>query len=210
MEIKTKKELTFYLLADRLMNMKSSKRSIDDRIKEFFVPDYVMTYLESMRKTSYYKHRLSKGGVFFYLLYLYYYRKYRKLGVKLNFSIGYNCFGYGLVLPHYGTIVVGDSNRIGKYAVIHTSTCITDTAKTIGNGLYLSTGSIITGAQVLGNNISIGANSLVNKNYSEDNSLLVGSPAEKRKETVAWYINGSHRDAVEYLEKKKIEYGIDY
>ncbi len=52
------------------------------------------------------------------------------LGMKLGYSIGYKCFSYGLVLPHYGTIVVGNSNRIGKYAVLHTSTCITAGKKT--------------------------------------------------------------------------------
>lgn len=150
------------------------------------------------------------GGKFYLLPYLYNYRKYRLLGTKLGFSIGYNCFGYGLVLPHYGTIVVGDSNRIGKYAVLHTSSCITDTAKSIGCGLYLSTGSIVTGAQEIGDYVTVGANSLVNKNYPGSNFLLVGTPAEKKKEASAWYHGDSRREAVEYLENIKSEYGIDY
>lgn len=62
-------------------------------------------------------------------------------GMKLGFTIAENVFGYGLVIPHYGTIVVGSGNRIGNYAVLHTSTCITAGKKNIGDGLYLSTGA---------------------------------------------------------------------
>lgn len=58
-----------------------------------------------MRKANYYSHfsPLSLGVKF-----IYYKWRYRKLGLKLGFSIGYKCFGYGLVIPHYGTIVVGE------------------------------------------------------------------------------------------------------
>ena len=53
----------------------------------------------------------------------YYYKyRFRKLGMKLGFTISENVFGYGLVIPHYGTIVVGSGNRVGNYAVLHTST----------------------------------------------------------------------------------------
>lgn len=43
--------------------------------------------------------------------------KYFRLSRKLGFSIGYNSCDYGLVIPHHGTIVVGNTNRIGPYAV---------------------------------------------------------------------------------------------
>ena len=69
---------------------------------------------------------------------------------KLGFSIGYDACDYGLVIPHYGTIVVGNTYRIGPYATLHTFTCITDTGRRIGKGLFLSTGAKITGGEVLG------------------------------------------------------------
>lgn len=103
--------------------------------------------------------------------------RFKKLSLKLGFSIGPNVFGYGLVIPHWGTIVVGDSNRIGNYCVLHTSTCITDNKKEIGDALYVSAGSIITSKITLGNNVSIGAKSLVNKSFNNENILLTGSPA---------------------------------
>lgn len=99
-------------------------------------------------------------------------------GMKLGFTIAENVFGYGLVIPHYGTIVVGSGNRIGNYAVLHTSTCITAGKKNIGDGLYLSTGAKVLGDIELGNFITIGANAVVNKS-EEGNCLLIGIPAEK-------------------------------
>ena len=46
---------------------------------------------------------------------------YFRLSRKLGLSIGYDVCDYGLVIPHCGTIVVGNINRIGPYAVLHTS-----------------------------------------------------------------------------------------
>lgn len=165
------------------------------KIINIFYPDYIMDYLLAMRKCSYYE----KNNT---ILYLYYRRKYMKLGIKLGFSIGYNVFGYGLVLPHYGTIVVGGNNDIGNFCVLHTSTCISANDKHIGDGLYLATGAKLTTQMNLGNNISVGANSLVNKSFDEDNILIGGIPASKIKKTDAWYI----RDGQQYFNKvKKVE-----
>lgn len=120
-------------------------------------------------------------------MYALYLRKNVRLGEKLGFSIGIHSLGYGVVIPHYGTIVVGGAPRIGNYAVLHTSTCISDNKKVIGDGLYLSTGAKITSEITLGNNISIGANSVVNKSYSGDNALVAGAPAKYIKEKEPWY-----------------------
>lgn len=57
--ISSKKELKFYLMADRMMNRGEFKGSWKAKIKDFFFPDYVMRWLVAMRSMSYYKH----GGV---------------------------------------------------------------------------------------------------------------------------------------------------
>ncbi len=191
MEITSKKELNFVIKADLMMNRGIFKKSFIDIIKGFFFPDYIMQYLQAMRKCSYYKYSGS-------ILYPYYYWKFRKLGYKLGFSIGYNSLGYGVVMPHYGTIVVGASNRIGNFAVLHTSTCITDNGKIIGDAFYMSTGVKMTSKLVLGNNVSIGANSLVNKDFGSG-IMIAGCPAKVLKNSEAWYI----RDGEVYLEKVK-------
>lgn len=109
------------------------------------------------------------------------YWKYRyvKLGQKLVFTIGFNAFGYGLLIPHDGTIVVNGNCRIGNLVVLQTCTCIGGIGKQIGDALYLATGAQIMRSLTLGDNVIVGANSLVNKSF-DSGVLLVGSPAETK------------------------------
>ncbi len=193
--ITNKKELEFYVMADMMMNRGKYKWNIKDRLKKLIIHDYIMQYLKSMRYVAYM--RSGKDlSICSKLICLIHELRYRKLGIKLGFSIGAQVFGYGLVIPHYGTIVVGASNRIGNYSVLHTSTCITDNRKVIGDGLYLSTGAKLTSQIELGDYVSIGANSLVNKSFGS-NVMIAGTPAVKIKESEPWYI----RDGEEYLKK---------
>lgn len=178
--INTKKELVFYMMADNMMNRGVYNRSFKQKVKEIISPDYVMKFLRYMRKTSYYRSKNCLKGH-------YYSWQYRRLGVKLGFSIGENVFGYGLVIPHYGTIVVGPTNTIGNYAVIHTSTCITSNGKNIGNNFAISTGAKITSGRELGNNVIIAANSVVSKSFPDNNVLLAGVPACVKSNSDAWW-----------------------
>ncbi|OWV14383.1 hypothetical protein [Fibrobacter sp. UWB5] len=204
MEIRTKKELKFVINADRIMNG-CFGGGILCKIKLLLFPNYIISFLKEMRIVSYYKHQ---KGVLNKIFLGVHYARYRKLGLKLGFSIGYDSLGYGVVIPHYGTIVIGGSNRIGNYAVLHTSTCISDNGKNIGDGLYLSTGAKITSKVNLGNGISIGANSLVNKDCVEDNVLLAGMPAKVIRQSEIWYIRDSFDKKVERIEELKKQYGI--
>lgn len=180
------------------MNGRTAKKSF----KEILMGGGIMDYLQYMRRCSYYKHQ---EGITAKILFFYNYWMFRKLAVKYGFSIGYDVFGYGLVIPHYGTIVVGPSNRIGNFAVLHTSTCITDNNKQIGNALYLSSGAKITSKIILGDNVTIGANAVVNKSFIEGNCLLVGVPCLKKKDEDAWYIKDGEkfRNRVSIVEKYK-------
>lgn len=190
--IKSNKELSFYIMADSMMNRGYFKPSLKESIKHFIVKDEIMLFLRLMRKCQYYS---QWGGV----KYSYYQIRYRKLSRKLGFSIGYNTFGYGLVIPHYGTIVVGGSNKCGNYCVLHTSTCISDNGKIIGNAFYLSTGAKVTSKIEIGDNVSVGANSVVNKSFTEGNMMIAGAPAREIKSMDPWYI----RDGKLYLERVK-------
>ena len=104
-----------------------------------------------------------------------------------------------MVIPHYGTIVVGAGNSIGNYAVLHTSICITAGEKVIGDAFYASTGAKIINNITLGNGISIGANSLVNKSFDGDNQMIAGIPADIIKDSEPWFI----RDGEEYHNRMK-------
>ena len=117
-------------------------------------------------------------------------------------------FGYGLVIPHYGTIVVNNNVRIGNFAVLHTGTCIAGGDKIIGDGLYLSTGSQIVGKVRLGDNVSICAHSLVNNNF-DNNILIAGSPAVIKKNNYpSWYCRDGETfvNRVNLVNKLKKQY----
>ena len=142
---------------------------------------------------------------------LYYKRKFIRLGYKLGYSIGPYCFGYGLTLHHHGTIIVGSNNRIGNYALINTSTNIIHNGSTIGDGLFLGSGVKIIKKVALGNNICIGANSVVNTSFEEDNILIAGIPGKKKKiVNGAWYDSlygkswKEKHDAIEKLRERML------
>ena len=60
--ITNKNELTFYLMADRMMNRGVFTPSFSMRVKEMLSPDYIMRFLVSMRYKSYYQHFKRGGG----------------------------------------------------------------------------------------------------------------------------------------------------
>lgn len=180
--IKTREELDLYLKADMMMNRGVFKKNIKTRLKEIVVPDYIMEYLKYLRKTEYYMNYSGWGGIQKY----YYKYKLSKLELKLGFSIAKNVFGYGLVIPHFGTIVVGSGNHIGNYCVLHTCICITAGNKQIGDGLYCSTGARILNDVLIGDNVTVGANAVLNHSV-DNNCLVVGIPASKKRDEEAWY-----------------------
>lgn len=198
--ITNKLQLAFYMKADLMMNRGFMKYSVRERLYRLFSPDFIIAYLRCMRRYAYYSNE--RGGWTNRLLSAFYKNRFKRLGLKLGFSIGPNVFGYGLVIPHYGTIVVGPSNSVGNYAVLHTSTCITDNGKTIGDGLYLATGAKLTSKITLGTGVTVGANSVVNKDVLSDNCLVGGIPAKIIKDTPIWF----ERDGEKYSERvRKIE-----
>ncbi|MUH35437.1 serine acetyltransferase [Zobellia amurskyensis] len=205
--ITSKKELLFYITADRILSGVSPKKGVRERLQDIISPNDILKYLKAMRTVAYCVNTKKKGT----FLYYYNLRLFNKLGARLGFSIGYNVFGYGLLIPHYGTIVVNSGTRAGNFCVLHTSTCIGGSGKSIGNGLYLASGSQIMGGKVeLGNNVSIAASSMVNKSFKESNILLAGLPAVLKKETHAWYKRDgeSYERRVESIQKLKKEMNI--
>lgn len=51
--IHSKEELRFFIASDMMMNRGKFKWSIKDRIRNFFLPDFIMQYLKSMRYVQY-------------------------------------------------------------------------------------------------------------------------------------------------------------
>lgn len=168
----------------------------------------IPSYLRAMRCSSYYSN-YKTGKPLCRIKRLYYAWKFHRLSQRLGFSIGKDVFGYGLLLPHYGTVVVGGENVIGNYAVIHTSTCIGGKNR-IGNAFYLSAGSKVFKNITLGDNISVAGNSLVDKPF-DGNLLLGGNPARiLRGNYPEWYVRDgeSFKERVQRIENLKIKMGV--
>ena len=110
---------------------------------------------------------------------------FRRISVKLGYSISPNTFGPGLSIAHRGTIVVNGGARIGANCRIHVDVNIgTEAGKafaapTIGDNCYIGPGAKIFGSIEIGPNSVIGANSVVNKSFIEGNQTLGGIPAKK-------------------------------
>lgn len=198
--IQTKKDLNFYIKADRIMNGYPTSKSPLLFLKNLVdkpAACVIMSYLNSMRHYAYYRNTIKSKFSLKILPMLLWHRKWNRLGLKLGFSIGPNSLGYGVVIPHNGTIVVNSDARIGNFAVLHTCTCVAGGDKRIGDFFYLSTGSQIVGKIDLGDSVTVAAHSLVNSSF-DYNCLLAGAPAELKKDN---YNSWIERDGAHWKER---------
>lgn len=112
---------------------------------------------------------------------------------KATIKVGNNCIvSYGVIFSCSKKIEIGDNVWIGEYVSIRDSTHefstslplgsgndFIDSIK-IGNNVWIGRGSILLPGTIIGDNVVIGANSLVKGNF-ESNSLYAGAPALLKK-----------------------------
>jgi len=175
--IKTFKDYKTYISADALA-MGVDIHSFKGRVKAHIInPRW--RFIKKLRKVERFK---NAKGLFARILYFYYFISYKRFGMKLGFSIPPNVCGKGLSLPHYGTIVISTFAKIGDYAKIHVCVNIGanngNGAPQVGDFCYFGPGAKVFGEIKLGNNVKIGANSVVNKSFEEDNIIVAGAPAK--------------------------------
>lgn len=115
---------------------------------------------------------------------------FRRLSVRLGFSMGPNIFGPGLAIVHYGTIVIDPTTRIGKNCRIHVGSHIGGAAQfvdaaevhkfspRIGDNVYIGPGAKLYGPIVIGDDCVIGANAVVTKSFPQSGLTLAGVPAK--------------------------------
>lgn len=206
--IKSKKELSFFIMADRIMNGYPPHKSILETLSNHLLcKPPVIEYLSYMRKLSFYKRQ---SGILNRLRTFFYRRNCNRLSTLMGVFIYEDSCDYGLVVPHHGTLRIGSGNKIGRYAVVHTVVNMTASNCEAGDGLYLSIGCKVNGPLKLGNNVTVGANTVVNKSFG-DNVLLAGIPAAVKKENyIPWYIRDGERfkQRVEKVEALRIEMGF--
>lgn len=108
-------------------------------------------------------------------------RQFQRISNLLGFTIPLNCFDEGLCIAHRGTVVVNHHARIGKRCEINVDVNIGmdfhGQAPKIGDDCFIAPGAKIFGGIVIGNNVIIGANAVVNKSFPAGNCSLVGVPA---------------------------------
>ena len=171
--IKDKKTLKLYMDADKkALGMHFKKPRI--------FRDEIWRYEIILRKLEYYINNNTFISIF---LKKYYEYKIHNLEKKYHFYIKPNVCDMGLSLGHIGPIIINDYAKIGKNCRIHVGVNIGATpnnpndAPIIGDNVYIGPGAKIYGKIRIGNNVAIGANSVVNKDIP-DNVTVAGVPAK--------------------------------
>lgn len=114
----------------------------------------------------------------------YYRKKMKKLENKTGFSFEYNStIGDGLIIGHWGRIVINGSTKFGSQLFItHGVTIGRDIrgkragVPTFGDRVCIRSNSTIVGKITIGNDVLIAPNSFVNFDVP-DHSVVIGNPA---------------------------------
>jgi serine O-acetyltransferase len=188
--IKTLCDYRAYVKADQKASAWAKENSFNDKIRSILLPNPIKKFQILLRKIELYKNR---GRRFDRLFYLYYLIQFKRVSLKLGFSIPPNVFGPGLSIPHYGTIVVNGKAVIGANCRVHAGVNIGASggsleAPKIGNNVYIGPGAIIFGDISIADNVTIGANATVNRSIEISNCTVAGTPAKIVKEmTTVWW-----------------------
>lgn len=186
--ITNKETLKLYLDADKFA------LGINRRFPRPFM-DSIWKYERTLRYYEYHKNVGNKLRSYIYSLIL------TIRGEKLGFSISGNCFGLGLRINHHGLLIVNAKARIGKWCDIHQGVNIGENGyidengisisevPILGNYCFIGPGAKIFGNCVIGNNVRIGANSIINKdvpnNYTTYGIPQVNIPNKRKIITIA-------------------------
>jgi serine O-acetyltransferase len=154
----------------------------------WFLPGFRYTYL--FRKVV--QHRKSFLKMIFFRVLK---RRYR---FKYGYEISHDAqIGEGFFLsPHCGPVIIGPI-KIGKNCNIAHSVTIGRSYRggklgrpTIGDRVWIGTGSVIVGEITIGSDVMIAPNAFVNFDVP-DNSLVIGNPGKiiRKENPTKYYIN---------------------
>jgi serine O-acetyltransferase len=177
--ISSRQDYLEYLKADRVGK---PVPGFLERMENLLIPANIYTFKRLLRKAEYYKN--VKKGLFNKVLYVIIKYRFKKISVKLGFSIPENVFGPGLCIPHYGTIIVNAKAKVGANCRIHACTSIGESggvagAPIIGDNVYISPGAKIYGKITIASNVAIAANAAVNNSFMNEHKLIGGIPAKE-------------------------------
>lgn len=139
----------------------------------------IRCYLRALRLEEYYTFYSPNKWLKYY-----YKRKKNILGHKLGFVISAGCFGKGLKIYHYGSVIVNPKARIGENCILHGNCCIgskgdisDDMAPVIADNVDIGQHAQILGGITVASGVKIGAGAIVIKSVLKPNVTLVGIPA---------------------------------
>ena len=175
--IKTRSDYIRYLKSDAIALGKTRKRP------QLF-GDEIWKFERCLRKKEYYSTFLGMKRVLFLVPLILNRFNFKRLSLKLGFSIPAGVFDEGLGIVHYGHIVVSDGAKIGKNCRIHEGVNIgatngSEKAATIGDNVFISTGAKIIGEVTIADDVAIAANAVVVKSITEQGTTWGGIPAKK-------------------------------
>lgn len=127
----------------------------------------------------------------------------RHYSYKFGFQIPVQAvIGKGVYFGHFGTVVINEFATIGEYCNINHNVTIgrqnrgeKKGSPSIGNFVWIGTGSVIVGKITIGDNVLIAPNAYVNFDVPS-NSLVIGNPAKiiEKENPVLGYINKTPKD----------------
>ncbi|MGQ8365239.1 serine O-acetyltransferase [Glaciecola sp. 1036] len=173
--ISNKKTLRIYLEKDRKNN------KISSTFKNYLFSD-TWRFLRLLRKAEYYRN--VRLPIYLRWLRIYTDFRFKAQSKKLGYSIPPNVCGPGLMLPHYGNIIINRKCKIGENCRIHVGVNIgaghdgTGMTPQIGNNCYIAPGAKIFGGIKIADNVQVGANAVVNKSFEEPHIVIAGIPAK--------------------------------
>lgn len=93
--------------------------------------------------------------------------------------------GKGFFIDHGMGTVIGETSEIGDNVIMFHNVTLGGTGKekgkrhpTVGNNVFIGTGSILLGAINIGNNVKIGADTFIIDKHIPDNCTVVGTPGK--------------------------------
>ena len=170
--ITSKEEYKQYLQADL-----EAKKIPKYKWKYYFTFP-ILRFQRLLRKVEYYENCRTDIIGKLYVKYLRF--RFYKLSLQLGFSMGTHVFGPGLDIAHYGSVLVSDRSKVGKNFRIHSDVNIggkDGEVPVIGDNVYIGPGAKLFGPIRVGNGVTIGANSVVNRDVP-DNVMVAGIPAK--------------------------------
>lgn len=175
--IRTKADYKYYLERDAVALSRKRKRP-----KLF--GDEIWKFQRALRKREYYSTFKGAKKYLFILPIVLNRITFKRLSMKLGFSIPAGAFAEGLSIAHYGTIVVSPQASVGKNCRIHEGVNIGATngsslAPRIGDNVFIASGAKIIGDVTVADDVCIGANAVVVKSITESGTTWGGVPAKK-------------------------------